>query len=343
MRFRRTAPSVLIGAVAIVVVVVTMISTHLFTGMTAAVEARQFDTMQAIVSFEVASAEDRALARAEMLADLPDLKRRFKAGDRAGLLADYGALFESQHDKYGVDQLQMQVPPATTFLRFQDPAKFGDDVSATRPLVVAVNRDHIARKAPAIGRNGPALYGIVPVTDDAGGYIGSLEVGMNIGAVLDSLKAAYGLELALLIDEEKLRRLAPGIDKAVLDDRNRVGKYLKVHATHWEPLQVLATSRDLVGLTEPRRYVRTAMGVPYGVLLVPIYNAAGEPLGVIVAGKSFEASRQGAARSLVWQGLLALFAIVLLAGVILVVIRGHLQALEAERAAAAPPSAGGDA
>lgn len=324
MRFRRFAPAVLIGSVAIVVALTAFLTNRLFSGLTSSVEKSQFDTMQAIIEFNLKGALDRGLSRAEMLSKLPSLQEAFKAGDRARLLAEFGPMFKEQKEKYGVDQMQLQLPPATTFLRFQAPESFGDDVSQTRPLVVAVMRDHVTRKAPAIGRTGPALYGIVPVNDAEGNYIGSLEVGMDFGAVLDNLKAAYGLELVLFIEEEKLRRLAPGVDKEVLDERNRVGKYLKYHATHWELMQQLVRSGDVSALEEPRRYTRTAMGKPYGVLLLPIHNAAGESLGAIAVAKDFDASRAAAGRSLIWQGLLSLFAIVILAGLILVVLRGFL-------------------
>lgn len=301
-----------------------VLTTRLFSGMTGSVEAKQFDQIQAIIEFNIRGALDRAQARAEMLADLPNLQRKLAAGDRAGLLADYGPMFKSQQDKYGVAQIQIQVAPGTTFLRFQAPENFGDDVTQTRPLVMAVMGDHVARKAPALGKTGPGLFGIVPVNDASGTFLGSLEVGLSFSTVLDNLKSAYGLDLVLFIDEERLRKLSPDVNKDILDERNRVGKYLKVHATHWELLQPLATSRDLVGVSEPRRYVRESMGVPYGVVVVPLLNAAGEQLGVIAVAQSFEASRAATGRARVWQGLLALFAIVILAGAILVVVRGMM-------------------
>ncbi len=62
--------------------------------------------------------------------------------------------------------------------------------------------------------------------------------------------------------------------------------------------------------------------MPYGVLLVPLRDGAGDPLGVIAVARDFSGSRAAAGQSLVWQICLAVFAIVLLAGVIIVVVRG---------------------
>jgi methyl-accepting chemotaxis protein len=324
MRFRRTAPAALIAAVFVVVAVMAWVSSSLFSGLTRSVEKTRFDTMLEIVQGNLRGTEDRAIARAEMLADLPEVRAAFAARDRDRLLADLAPMFKTQHEKYGVDQVQFIVPPATSFLRLQAPTLFGDDLTKFRPLVVAVNQDQVSRKAPTIARTGPGVFGVVPVHDPAGAYTGIVEVGMDFGVMLDGFKSAYGLEAALLIDEESLRSFASGVAKDKLDEQNRVGAYLKFHATHWDLLRKLVTSRDVTGMNEPVRYTRVALGVPYGVLLVPFTNAAGRPIGVIAVAEDFSASRAAAGRSLVWQALIALFAIVLLTGVILVVLRGFL-------------------
>ncbi len=83
MIFRRSAPLVLIGAIALVVVAASIISSLLFTNMISSVEEKQFSLMQSIVAFNLKGAEDRALARAAMIADLPRTRALFAAQDRA--------------------------------------------------------------------------------------------------------------------------------------------------------------------------------------------------------------------------------------------------------------------
>ena len=177
MKFRRSAPLVLISAIALVVVAASIISSLLFTNMISSVEAKQFSLMHSIVAFNLKGAEDRALARASMIADLPRARALFAAQDRAGLLAEYAKMFADQRDKYGVDQAQFHTLPATSFLRLQAPEEFGDDLSKFRPMVVAVNRDRTSRKGFAIGRSGPAIFGVVPMFDPQEKHIGSFELG----------------------------------------------------------------------------------------------------------------------------------------------------------------------
>jgi hypothetical protein len=323
MKFRRHAPALLIGAVIVVIVSVTLISNLIFSGMTTSVEEGQLTLMKSIVGFNLQGAEGKALARAALIADLPKTKELFAAQDRAALLAEYQPMFQVQKEKYGVDQAQFHLPPATSFLRLQSPEKFGDDLSKFRPMVVAVNRDQVAKKGFAIARTGPAIFGVVPVFDVNHKHIGSFEMGIAFAGILDNLKAAYNLELAVFIKEEPLKEFATGIAPAIFSDQNRLGAYIRYHSTNAALIQALVTDRDL-NARNGGDYVREALGVPYGVVVIPLRNAAGDALGMIVVAKDFSSSRSAQSRSLVWQILMALFAIVVMAGVILIVIRGVL-------------------
>ncbi|MCX6024055.1 MAG: hypothetical protein NTZ05_20455 [Chloroflexi bacterium] len=345
MKRKRDIPTLLISAVIMVVAATTFISYSLFSRTTDAVEAGQFATMEAILNNSLRGAEGRALASAQLVADLPSTKAAFAGRDAAArerLLTEYRHMFEVQRDKYGVDQMQFHVPPAVSFLRLQAPTNFGDDLSAFRPLVVAVNRDQIARQGGAIARTGPAIFGVVPVFDAGGQPLGSFEVGIDYGTVLDGLKADFGFESALFIAEDPLRRFgSPEITAPLLNENNRVGKYVKTQATHWDLLKTLVSSGDVATLNETKRYTRSSNNNPYGLVLAPIRNFAGETMGLIAVAKDFSTSRAASGQLLVVQSLLAVFSVVLLAGVIMIVVRGmlleplaELQMLSAQREAA---------
>jgi methyl-accepting chemotaxis protein len=314
---------VLIGVVVVVVLVSAVLSNRLFSGLTSAIEQDQLKLMRSIIEFNMKGAESRALARAEMVANLPSVREAFAARDRPRLLAELKDMYDNQKERHGVDQAQFHLPPAISFLRLHSPDSFGDDLAKFRPMVTAVNRDHTSRKGLAIARGGPALFGVSPVLGPAGDDIGSFEFGIDFGPMLDGLKAAYDLDLALFIEEAPLREFAKGVNPEVLSERNRVGKYIKFHATNWDLMKPLATESDLAA-GEDAEYTRESQGTPYGVILVPLRNAAGEALGIVAVARNFSETRAAASRSLVWQGLLAIFAIVLIAGSVIVVLRGLL-------------------
>jgi methyl-accepting chemotaxis protein len=321
--FRRAAPKALIIIVIAVVVTLAFLSNRLFRNLTSAVEQNQFDLMRTILRSSLRAAEDRAMARAEMIGNLPKVRDLFAKRDREGLLAECGPMFEIQKSKYGVDQMQFHLPNAVSFLRLHAPTQHGDDLSKFRPMVVAVNTDRVARKGLVVARTGPAIFGVVPMSDPAGGHAGSLDVGMDFNPILDGLKATYQLELALFIAEEPLRKFATGLPGDVLTEENRRGKFVKFHSTHWALMKDLATEADVINVTE-EGYTRKLRGITYGALILPLRDPAGEQLGLLVVAKDFSASRAASGRSLVWQSLLALFAIVTLAVAIIVVIRGFL-------------------
>lgn len=325
MKFQRSAPRVLIFSVVVVVIGMAVLSNRLFSGLTSAVEQDQFELIRALWSYNLTAAQNRALERAEMVATLPAVRQAFAARDREGLLAQCAEMFKRQKERYGVDQAQFHFPPAVSFLRLHAPGQHGDHQDQFRPMVVAVNRDLFSRKESAIAGTGPAIFGVTPMTDATGQHIGSFELGMSFGPLLHGLKAAYRLEMALFIEEQALRQLmfAEGLDPDVLTEQNRRGKYIKFHSTNWTLMKELVSEGDLSGPAEVQ-YIRSAQDVPYGVVLLTLYNNAGNPIGKVAMARDFSSSRAAAGRSLVWQGLLALSAIVLLAGVILIVVRGLL-------------------
>ena len=317
-------PRCSIAAVVLVIAALTFLSDRLFSGLTEATEKSQFELMQAVFDTALHDAENRALARAEMIAALPVTRQAIATGDRQRLLDEFGAMFEIQKERYGVDQVQFHVPPATSLLRLHDPASFGDDLTRFRPIVVAVNRDHTAQKGLAIARAGPAIFGVAPISDPQGKHAGSVEFGLDFGDMLVALKSAYGLEFTLFIEEKPLREFAAGVDPALLSDQNRVGRFVRFHTTNDALMKDLALDSDISVVNEPLRYTRDSQGVPYGVLLIPLRNGSGQSLGVVAAARDFSGSRAAAGRSLVWQICLAIFAVVILAGAIIVVIRGLL-------------------
>lgn len=324
MTFRRSAPAALITAIVVIVAGFTFISNHLFSGLTASVETGQFQLMQSIIDSNLNRAANEALARAEIVATLPSTRQAVTAKDRDKLLAEFSTMFTGQHERRGVDQAQFHVPPAVSLLRLHDPSQFGDDLTRFRPMVVAMNRERTAQKGLAIARQGPAIFGVAPIQDMQGNYVGSFEFGLEFAPLFDALKAAYGLDFTLFVEEKPLREFARGLDPAVLSDQNRVGRFIRFHTTNGALMKDLAGEADISAASEPTHYTREAQGLSYGVLLVPLRDNAGTPLGVVAVARDFSGSRAAAGRSLVWQICLAVLAVVILSGFVIVVIRGFL-------------------
>jgi methyl-accepting chemotaxis protein len=323
--FRKSAPALLISAFAAAVVAITGIAMLLTAGMLSNAESDSFRLMQDVLKNSLRSAEERALVRAELVSSMPAVRAAFQARDRAKLLSECRDMFKEQSEKYGLDQAQFHVPPGTSFLRLHNPEKFGDDQTSYRPMLAEVHREKVLRKGAAITIAGPVITGIVPMADDQNQHLGSFEMGLDFAPMLERIKTSYGLEVAAFIDERMLRDIAKDLPGEHLSPQNRVGKYIRYHATHPELMKALVSDRD-VQVTEPLSYERKVAGSPWGVQLVPMYNYANKQIGVYALSMDFSDTRALQGRSRVWQGLTALFAIVLLAGFTMVVVRGVLLA-----------------
>lgn len=324
MTFRRSAPAALIIASAVIIAVMTFVSNRLFSGLTDSVELGQYQLMQSILTSQLDSAASRALARADMIASLDQTRDAMAARDRPKLLALYAEMFGRQRDRFGVSQAQFHIPPSVSLLRLHSPAAFGDDLTRSRPMVTAVNRDHQPRKGFAIARSGPAIFGVTPVTDHAGTHLGTFEFGIDFGPMLDQIKATYGIEATLYVEEKPLHDFAKGVDPSIFSDQNRVSHFIRFHSTNALLMKDLVRDADIAGVAEPVRYSREVDGIAYGVLLMPLRNGAGESLGVIAVVRDFSPSRAAAGQSMVWQMAVAIFGIVFMAGAIIIVIRGFL-------------------
>jgi methyl-accepting chemotaxis protein len=107
-------------------------------------------------------------------------------------------------------------------------------------------------------------------------------------------------------------------------------------------LSALVKDTD-VDITEVATYDRLANGSTWGVELVPLYDFNNHQIGVFALAKDFSDVVGMEGRARIWQILACIFAIVLLAGAILVVIRGVLLRPLASLNSRMAALAGGDA
>ncbi|MBK9441499.1 MAG: hypothetical protein IPN53_09365 [Comamonadaceae bacterium] len=321
MKFRQSAPAVLIGAVIVVIATVSIASNLISHRMAASFEETQFALMGQIMQSKLSGAEGKAMAAAEGLASMPAVVKAFSEQDREALLTASQGTFKVMHEKHGVSQAQFHLAPALSFLRLHNPEKFDDDQSKFRQMVVEVNRTNGIRKGIEVTTSGIGIFGTLPLADNTGQVLGSFEMAMEFGPLLDELKKAYGFELALFINEKILHDTATSLKGDIFNEQNRVGPYIKFYSTHPELLRRLVDSGD-INITEESHYLRDANGVPHGVLLQPVYNYAKKQIGVVAMARDFSATRSADGQAIVWQTLLGVLSAMLLAGVVLIVLRG---------------------
>ena len=138
----------------------------------------------------------RAAAMSAVVASIPAVQDAMARNDREALMGLFGAGFATMKSDYGVDQFQFHTPPAISYLRVHQPAKFGDDLSSFRKTVVAANQ----QRKPILGLEGGVaglgIRGVVPVAQ-AGRHLGSVEFGLTFGQpFFDEFKRTRGVDVA---------------------------------------------------------------------------------------------------------------------------------------------------
>lgn len=323
MRFRTSAPAILIIAVAIVIAAISLLAQLSTHRLVAVAHAGDYELMSHAFSSTLKAMEDEAASDAELFANMPAVRGAFAAKDRDKLFAECRESYRMMEEKYAIDQAQFHLPPGVSFLRLGTPEKFGDEQASYRPMLAEVHEEKSLRKGIDITRLGPAIFGITPVYDAAGTFLGSFEMGLEFGPVLDELKQNFSLEGAVFFEEKQLQQISTELPADMISPKNRVGKYIRYHATHTELTAALVSDKD-VEITTAKTYERTVAGVPWGVQLIPLYNYAHKQIGVVAIAASFDEDKTLATRALIWQVLAGLIGVVLLAGLVLVVLRGTL-------------------
>jgi signal transduction histidine kinase len=100
------------------------------------------------------------------------------------------------------------LPDNTAFLRVHDPENFGQDVSAMRPDIAAVNKDRRQRSGFTTGYVG-LQYRVVQPVFYQGAYLGALQMGIRGEALLDALARELNNPVGLAIPNGEYQTIRP--------------------------------------------------------------------------------------------------------------------------------------
>jgi methyl-accepting chemotaxis protein len=206
------------GGLLLAVLLLTAYNIYVQSTMVTAEEEQRLQIYYATFLEKLRDRGEIALGLATAIAGEPEVQRIFAAGDRQALLDTLSETYQTLVDRVEVYQAQFHLPPATSFLRMHKPEKFGDDLSAIRKTIVAVNQT----RQPVTGLEGGAvgygIRGVVPVIVD-GEHIGAFEVGMAFDEqILHTFKDDYGAELAVFLykDTREVEKIESGVPDLTL-------------------------------------------------------------------------------------------------------------------------------
>ena len=270
-------------------------------------ETEHLDTLHQILLGKIHEREQLAVALAQAYANMPAVQEAFARQDRETLLADLAANYTLLDAQFGVNQAQFHLAPATSFLRLHKPEKFGDDLTDLRQTVVIANAEDRIVTGLEGGVAGYGIRGVVPVTYE-GETIGTFEFGLDFGAaMLEDLKAEHQAEFTVYLYDPEAKN----------DDGTAAASPFVLYASTFdEALTLDEAVRQTVFVDNAPAHLPQSANPDWALLIAPLQNYAGEPVGVIEVAMS-----RAAAQAQLSQSQMTLLgiggALLVLAGVLL--------------------------
>lgn len=220
-------------------------------------EAALYNQLNAIQATIDNTAEAERFA-ASLVAANPQVQAAMANGEWQTLSQLYDALWPDLQSK-GIAQFQFHLPPATSFYRVHRPDKRGDDLSSFRQTVLDTNSQKIGVAGLESGVAGIGIRGVVPVSYQ-GEHVGSVEFGRQLAAELFSQLLAEDTKLGIW------QRQSSGL-QAVFSGG-------------------LAPPTDL---SSAERTIRFGPRDQYIQLTAPLFDYAGNDIGMIVIERDLQA------------------------------------------------------
>lgn len=281
-------------------------------------ENKELRNLATFIQNDLQAQSDKAAARASLICSLPSIQEAFRAGDRDQIARRLVPAFTIQRDKFGVQEGQFHLSPATSFLRLFDLKNFGEDLSGFREMVLAANRRQEPQKGVEIGRQGLSIRGI-DIVKDTQGPIGSFEIGMSFSTLLSDIKSNTGFEAGTFVEDQLMSMTATSVPRP--DNEHIVGQYQNVAATNWQTIRRMVSADELEKVNDVALRHKKFSGADYGMVITPLLDFKGKQIGAIVAVGSFEAIHNRLLSALTEIVSISIFQAVVLIGMILLIIR----------------------
>lgn len=169
-------------------------------------ELRQLTAVYENYNNYVSTLENSAVSLALSLADREDIIRLHRTGDRQGLLELLTPIYNSLNSDYNIAHIYIEEPDGTVFVRVDNPATYGDDITYRGTTTAALlSKDPVA--GVDIETDNIGVRGVAPIFESAQfvGYEnrqfeGLVEVGIDYDqAFLDSLKTNTGVDYTMWV------------------------------------------------------------------------------------------------------------------------------------------------
>lgn len=239
-------------------------------------EAQSIESSINTAQFFIETAGIHYQQMAALVANMPDIQETLSKKDRNRLIDKLLPTFNYLHEKFGLAQFHLQIPPATSLVRLHDLARFGDDLSTHRETVLQVEKTKKGVRGLELGVGGVGLRGVEPVFYKDN-YAGSVDFGGGLKTEFEQIKKAINADLGVVIYQQPLQKW-PGLQ----DIKERFGEFVPIYFTAKDPkLFISESALKKAAQSKEKYYIEyvSKFGKDYAVVYTPFKDFSGKTVG----------------------------------------------------------------
>ncbi|MCF8159710.1 MAG: histidine kinase [Polaromonas sp.] len=229
---------------------------------------------------------------------IPAIAQAFADQDRSALLREAGPLFETLRSEHRITHLYFNNQAMRNLVRLHSPEEYGDEI--LRATTVQARSQNKTIHGLELGALGTLTLRVVTPWRSAPGVLGYVEMGEEIGHLIEEIHASLSVDLLVLMDKQRLP--APQWEQglAMLKRQgswDRFAREVMVAQTMAE-IPVAVTDSILAALRVGGTRILSEDGQTLHLAMLPLTDANGQRLGDMVVMRDISGLQRTFQRSI---------------------------------------------
>lgn len=252
--------------------------------------------------------KDTHLMRAVLhtMQGIPAIGAAFANQDRAALLREAGPLFQTLRSEHRITHLYFNNPDLVNLVRLHSPGEFGDEI--TRMTTVQARSQNKIMHGLELGALGTLTLRVVTPWPSANGVLGYVEMGEEIGHLIQEIHDSLSVNLLVLMDKQRLPAQQWQKGLALLKREgswDRFTQQVMVAQTMAE-IPVAVNDSILAALRGGGTQILSEDGQTLHLAMLPMTDATGRRIGDMVVMRDISGLQRTFQRSIATVTLLSL-------------------------------------
>lgn len=251
--------------------------------------------------------KDTHLMRAVLLAMQGNIAiaAAFGSQDRAALLREADPLFQILHAEHRITHLYFNSPELVNLVRLHSPEQFGDSI--TRTTTIQARSQNASVHGLELGALGTLTLRLVAPWQSAQGLLGYVEMGEEIGHLVNEIHETLAVDLFVLVDKQFLPAQQWHQGLALLKRQGNWDHFAQqvLVAQTRVPAPVAIDDAMLTALRGGANQVFSQDDKTLHLAMLPLDDASGRRIGDLVVMRDISGLQQTFQRSIVTVTLLS--------------------------------------